>query len=148
MCCGQDTLNPKTHTDFMTLSHKDDQECKTGFPFWFGRIVGIYHTAVVYIGPGLHSVDPQHMEFLFVRWFGHDMGHRGGWKSRRPHRIGFINGNDDDAFGFLDPQEVIRGVHLIPAFYYGRTRDLLPPSQFARPRQDNDEDWWLFYINQ
>ncbi len=130
---AQDTLNPKMHADFMTLSHKDEQECEIKFPYWFGWIVGIFHAVVVYIGPGSCSVDPQHMEFLFVHWFGRDLGHRGGWKTRRPHRIGFVDSKDNDAFGFLDPQEVIRGVHLILAFHYGRTRDLLPPSCFARP---------------
>ena len=79
---AQDTLNLRTHADFMTLSHEDDEELKTKFPYWFGRIVGIFHTAVVYIGPGSRSVDPQHMEFLFVRWFGHDPGHQGGWKAK------------------------------------------------------------------
>ena len=75
MCRGQDTLNPKTHADFIMLSHKDDQERETEFPYWFGRIVGIYHAAVVYISPGSCSFDPQHMEFLFVWWFGCDIGH-------------------------------------------------------------------------
>ena len=145
---AQDTLNPRTHADFMTLSHEDDEELETKFPYWFGRIVGIFHAAVVYIGPGSHSVDPQHMEFLFVRWFGRDPGHQGGWKAKRPHRIGFVDGDDIAAFGFLDPQEVIRAVHLIPAFHYGRTRDLLPPSHLAHPGRDNDEDWRFFYVNQ
>jgi len=117
----------------MTLSHKDDEEHKTKFPYWFGQIIGIFHAVVFYIGPGSHSVDPQHMEFLFVWWFGRDMGHQGGWKTRRPHRIGFIDGKDNDTFGFLDPQEVIRGVHLIPAFHYSRTHDLLPPSVTILP---------------
>ena len=135
--------------DFMTLSHEDDEDSQNKFPYWFRRIVGIFHAAVVYSGPGSRSVEPQHMEFLFVRWFGRDLGHQGGWNTKQLHRIGFVDGKDDAAFGFLDPQEVIRGVHLIPAFHYGRMRDLLPPSRLARPgRLDNDEDWVVFYVNQ
>jgi hypothetical protein len=88
------------------------------------------------------------MEFLFVRWFGHDLKHRGGWRNKWLHRIGFVDGDDNAAFGFLDPQEVIRGVHLIPVFYYGRTCELFPPSRIARPDYDKDEDWQYFYINQ
>jgi hypothetical protein len=89
------------------------------------------------------------MDFLFVRWFGHDMGHWGGWRAKQPHQIGFVDGKDDAPFGFLDPQEVIRGIHLIPAFHYGRTHDILPPSHLACPgRLDNDEDWVFFYVNQ
>jgi len=55
---AQDTLNPRTHANFITLSHKDDEELETRFPYWFGWIVGIFHAVVVYIGPGSCSVNP------------------------------------------------------------------------------------------
>ena len=80
---------------------------------------------------------------LVVIW---DIG--GGWNAKHLHRIGFVDGADKAAFGFLDPKEVIRGIHLVPAFHYGWTRDLLPPSCIARPGRDNDEDWQFFYVNQ
>ena len=51
------------------------------------------------------------------------------------------------AFGFLDPQEVIRGVHLIPTFYHGQTTTLLPPSITARVPSEKDEDWYYYYVN-
>jgi hypothetical protein len=131
----------------MTLSHEDDIPDSKKFPYWFGRIIGIFHTLVKYRGPGPHSMEPQCFEFLFVRWFGRELGHRGGWKSRRLHRIGFVDADDDTAFGFLDPQDVIRGVHLIPAFEYGRTTALLPPSPTARAPSEKDEDWLCYYVN-
>ena len=118
---AQDSLNSRTHADFMTLSY-DDNSCQLArgrLPYRFGRILGIFHAMVLYSGPGSQSLEPQLMEFLFVRWFGHDVHSHGSWKARRLHRIGFVDGDDDAAFGFLDPQEVIRGVHLIPAFHYG-----------------------------
>ena len=149
---AQDSLNPRTHADFMTLSHEDQDDMDPGniFPYWFGRIIGIYHAAVMYTGPESHSEvpQPQRMEFLFVRWFGCDLKHRAGWRHRRLNRIGFVEGDDDAPFGFLDPQEVIRGVHLIPAFHYGRTREMLAPSRIARSDSDQDEDWKYFYVNQ
>jgi len=77
-----DMLNPRTHADFMMLSHEDEEEPENKFPYWFGRIVGIFHAAVIYTGPGSRSVEPQHMEFLFVQWFGRDLGHQGGWKAK------------------------------------------------------------------
>ena len=51
------------------------------------------------------------------------------------------------AFGFLDPKEVIRGVHLIPTFHHGRTTTLLPPSITARVPSEKDEDWYYYYVN-
>ena len=145
---AQDSLNPRTHADFMTLSHEDDPETQDQFPYWFGQIIGIFHAMVVYTGPSSQSLDPQHMEFLFVRWLRCNLNHHGGWKTKCLHRIGFVDGNDDTSFGFLDPQEIIQAVHLIPAFHYGRTPDFLPPSNFAHPPSDNNEDWQYFYVNQ
>ena len=54
------------------------------------------------------------MEFLFVRWFSLDTedSERGGWKAKKLHQIGFVEG--DAAFGFVDPSDVIRAIHLIP----------------------------------
>ena len=146
---AQDSLNSRTHADFMTLSHEDDIPDHKRFPYWFGRIIGIFHAVVQYNGPGstTRSMEPQRLEFLFVRWFGRDMSYRGGWKSRRLHRIGFVGADDDMAFGFLDPQEVIRGVHLIPTFHHGRTTTLLPPSITARVPSEKDEDWYYYYVN-
>jgi len=149
---AQDLLNPRTHADFMTLSHEDHDDMDPGkkFPYWFGRILGIFHAVVMYTEHGSHCELPQlqRMEFLFVRWFGCDLKHHGGWRNKRLHHIGFVDGNDDATFGFLDPQEVIRGVHLIPVFYYGQTRELFPPSRITCPDHDKDKDWQYFYINQ
>ena len=71
-----------------------------------------------------------------------------GWRTKRLHRIGFVPGNDEAAFGFLDPSRVVKGVHLhvIPAFAWGRTTELLPPKKIARSMMNDSEDWTLFYI--
>jgi len=44
------------------------------------------------------------------------------------HRLGLFTGNDPGCFGFLDPDQVICGVHLIPAFAHGRTDHYMGPS--------------------
>jgi len=54
----------------MTLSHEDNGDEHKKHPYWYGRILGVFHTMVQYTGPGLHSIDPQRMEFLWIRWFG------------------------------------------------------------------------------
>jgi hypothetical protein len=143
---GQDSLNPRTHADVMMLSPEVEGENDDPHPYWYARILGIYHARVVHTGPLSHSREPLHMEFLFVRWFGRDMTSKGGWRTKRLHRIGFVPGNDDAAFGFLDPSRVIRGVHLIPAFTWGHTTQLLPPSVIARSVANDSEDWALYYV--
>jgi hypothetical protein len=59
--------------------------------------------------------------------------------------VGFVDSNDPAAFGFLDPNEVIRAVHLIPAFNEGRTANLLGPS-IARQESEKDMDWTYYYV--
>ena len=63
-------------------------------------------------------------------------------------KVGFVEVMDDDAFGFLDPDLIIQGSHLIPAFHCGRTRDLMPYNgpTFARTTDEKD-DWTNFYVN-
>ena len=50
------------------------------------------------------------------------------------------------AFGFVDPAEVIHGIHLSPAFAHKKTDELLEPS-IAWPQKNVDEGWRYFYVN-
>lgn len=127
----------------MVLGHEDDDT----HPYWYARILGVFHANVIHRGGDAPSFEPRQMDFLWVRWFGRDPNnYRSGWKAKRLHRLGFIPADVPGAFGFLDPQQIIRGIHLIPAFAHGRTSLLLPPS-IARPLHDKDKDWKFFYVN-
>jgi hypothetical protein len=84
------------------------------------------------------------MDVLWVRWFGHDANYRSGFTARRLPRIGFFDGSEDRAFGFLDPNQVIRAAHLMPAFSQGRTQELLGPS-IAHNEKD-EEEWLKYYV--
>ena len=116
---AQDSLNPQIpgHGDIIVLSPENENQNEDPHPYWYACILGIYHAEIRYIGPNaVVSREPQRMEFLFVRWFGHDLTPRPGWKAKRLIRLGFVPGNDKTAFGFLDPAQVIRSIHLIPGF--------------------------------
>ena len=63
-------------------------------------------------------------------------------------KVGFVEVTDEDAFGFLDPDLIIRGSHLIPAFHFGRTHDLMPYDRPTVARSaDEKDDWVNFYVN-
>lgn len=114
----QDSINPRTHPDIMVLAHEDHDENSAKFhPYWYARVVGIFHAIVKYSGPGA-SADAgwESKEFLWVRWFGRELEAPGGFRTRRLHRIGFVDEDPTAEYEFLDPQNVIRAVHLIPAF--------------------------------
>jgi hypothetical protein len=46
-------------------------------------------------------------------------------------KIGFVESTDKYAFTFLDPIQVIRGSHLIPAFSEGQTSALLQATKLV-----------------
>ncbi|KIJ07352.1 hypothetical protein PAXINDRAFT_121100, partial [Paxillus involutus ATCC 200175] len=145
---AQDSLNPRTHADVMLLSHEDD-DGDVGMeqhPYWYARIIGIFHVMVQHLGRESTNRAVQRVDFLWVRWFGRDSHHKSGWAAKRLHRVGFFPGDEDFAFGFVDPNDVLRGIHLIPAFAHHRTSSLLPPS-IARQKSENDEDWNWYYVN-
>jgi len=126
----------------MTYSHETNTT--DPHPFWYGRIIGIFHVRVRHFQPGPYLPEIQHIPFVYVRWFGRDTTFLSGLKHRRYPRIGF----DDPkyAFTFLDPDHIIRGVHLIPAFAHGKSSHALGPS-LARLPSEMDEDWLYFYVN-
>lgn len=140
----QDAINPRTHSDIMVLSHDEDPH---GHPYWYARVLGIFHCQVLHLEPSATNRSVQHMEFLWVRWFGTVPGHRSGSAVARLPKIGFVPDTDPLAFGFLDPSLVIRGCHIIPSFKDGRTAELLTASVTAGRRPDETDDWAEFYVN-
>ncbi|KAI0337344.1 hypothetical protein BDW22DRAFT_1468571 [Trametopsis cervina] len=147
----QDSLNPRNHADVMVLAHEDEDSIGNTHPYWYARIIGVCHAQVRYLGADSRSNEYERIEFLWIRWFGRDMTAPGGFNTRRLHRVGFLDADEPGAFGFLDPAVVIRAVHLIPAFHYGRTDDWLRGPSIARQYTlddaDAESDWRYHYVN-
>ncbi|KAI0263908.1 hypothetical protein BC834DRAFT_970987 [Gloeopeniophorella convolvens] len=109
------------------------------------------------INPRTHAdimvlVHEDDAEDLHPYWYAsREDGLSVGMKARRLPRIGFLPAGDPDydAFGFLDPNEVIRASHLIPAFAYGQTEDFLPSNSVARHsrRQGDTIDYRFYYVS-
>jgi hypothetical protein len=135
----QDSINVGTNSDIMVLAQDKDN----GHPYWYARIIKIYHAMICRTGCGNTW---EKRDFLWVRWYGLDTSRRFGFKTRRLPSVGFLDpSHDDEAFGFIDPAAVIRAVHLIPAFHYGLTSDILPPS-IARRDEEEDSDYKRYYV--
>jgi hypothetical protein len=139
---SQDSINPRTHSDIMLLSHDNEPH-----PYWYARVIGIHHVDIIHTGPLSKSLHKERVDFLFIRWFGRDLDYRAGWQAQRLHRVGFLDAEQPGAFGFLDPAVVIRGVHMIPGFAYGTCTDLLSPAQsLARLPLNEVQDWRCYYV--
>jgi len=142
----QDTINPHTRADIMVLAHEDEHT----HPYWYARVIKIFHVNVEYRE---HHVTvrtpPTHMDILFVRWFRRDIS-PAGWAAKRLQRLEFFDEDSlPDVFGFLDPDSVIRGVHLIPAFNFETTNELIGP-MFTQQKSDSCGelfDWRFYYLN-
>lgn len=132
-------MNPRTQANVMVPAFNLDTETgesASGHPFVYARILGVFHTEIFHSTIG-HRPVPHTLEFLWVRWYRIDRTYRAGFKARRLHRIELVPEDDPNAFGFLDPDDVIRGVHLIPAFAQGTIEET---SEYP-----GDEHLWKFY---
>jgi hypothetical protein len=140
-----DTINISTRPYVMLRS---PEVTPGAHPYWYAQVLGIYHANVSTTHPAAPKRPAQRMEFLWVRWLGIEPGHRSGSKVARLPKVGFVEDTDEDAFGFLDPDLVIRGSHLIPDFHSGRTTNLMSycgPSAARSPGET--DDWMNFYVN-
>ena len=143
----RDTINPRTYPDIMVQSPETGSDAQ---PYWYARVIGIFHATVSSSHPDVKDRSPCQMDFLWVRWFRMEPGqYCHGFRHARLPKIGFVESTDKYAFTFLDPAQVIRGTHIIPAFFKGRTSALLPVRKSVARVLDPAEtdDWTNFYVN-
>ncbi|THU91087.1 hypothetical protein K435DRAFT_820957 [Dendrothele bispora CBS 962.96] len=115
---SQDSINPRTSADIMVRSSDPDT------PYCYACV---------------------HMDVLWVCWFNVDCGNL-NLKSKELPMVNFIDASEECAFGFIDPNDVIRAAHLIPVFHLGKTREYMGRSKLGRKESDKDEDWTKYYI--
>lgn len=147
---NQDYLNPQAEpADIMLISQEDESE-KDRNVYWYGRIIDIFHADIQHINPESRSAKSLKMDFLWMRWLGRPLSrsYHSGWKARRIPRLAFLQPEDDlPMHGFIDPSLVVRRVHLIPAFVYGRVTGTSEPSAAHQPEENDKRDWNVYYIN-
>ncbi|THU78909.1 hypothetical protein K435DRAFT_588968, partial [Dendrothele bispora CBS 962.96] len=76
---------------------------------------------------------------------GTDETYKFDLETKRLPMVGFVDDDEDSAFGFVNPEDVIRAAHLIPAFHLGKTDRIMGPS-LSRRESDNDEDWYRYHV--
>ena len=135
---GKDRVNMKNRSHIITLSHDGTH------PYAYARVLGIFRLDVLH-GPTMP--DEVRMDVLWVRWFEIDKTHRAGWKAKRLYRIKYIPALEDNAFGFLDPNDIVRGSHLIGGFNLGH-RSCSPGNPASAWDPEEDSDWKTYYVNQ
>ena len=112
---------------------------------WFARAIKIGHV-MAKLGEAEHY---QRVDFIWARWLWVNNHFGSGWSYKRLPQVSFTPGHGDCSFVFINPQDVVRAVHLIPAFGKGLTAHLLDGVSIARAHQDTEEweDWESSHIN-
>jgi hypothetical protein len=140
---AQDVINPRTsHCNVMVLRAENDVEPQ-GHRFIYGKVLGIYHTNVIFIGVGMVDYTPIRMEFLWVRWY-EPIDQVSSWDTSTMDRVKFPSMFDEHSFDFLDPTNVLRGCHIIPSFAHKKRR---PDGSGISACAGDKDDWRAYYIN-
>jgi hypothetical protein len=84
------------------------------------------------------------MEFIWVRWYKIMESHRTGWGTHRLDRLEFPPIDEADSFGFIDPSDIMRGCHIIPAFASGKRHMDGRGLSFCA---GDSLDWVSYYVN-
>ena len=98
----------------MTLGHEDEDNGIKSHSYWYAKVLRIFHVNVRHSG----HIETEHMDFLWVHWFRHDLDHKGGFSTRQLHCIGLTDSKDFTSYRFLNPSDVLQAVYLIPAFKF------------------------------
>ncbi|KAJ3882463.1 hypothetical protein F5051DRAFT_494399 [Lentinula edodes] len=141
-----DIINPRTdHSTIMLKSPDTDPDAHV---YWYAQVLGIFHADIIHCDSKLGIVKSRkRMEFLWVRWLGTEPDYRSGRRFAKLPKVGFVPEDDEFAFGFLDPSQVIRACHLIPAFIHGKSNDLLATRLPTAARKVGEsEDWLNYYV--
>lgn len=146
---AQDVINPSTsHCNIMLLGQasgmtdSDDSAVDERHPYLYAHVLGIYHVNATYIGPGMIDYCSRRIDFLWVRWY--QCVERCSNQRASLDRVYFPPMAETDAFGFVDPDDVLRCCHIIPQFSQGlRHLDGRGVSHCAQDKLD----WQCYYIN-
>jgi hypothetical protein len=120
---GTDIVNPGTsHCNIMLLADDAEGSIISSNPhhFLYARVLGAYHVNVIYTGPGMHDFEARRFDFLWVRWFEVVNPGSSGRSTSKLDSVCFPPMNENHSFGFVDPKDVLRGCHILPAFAQGK----------------------------
>jgi len=143
---GTDIINPGTsHSNIMLLADNTGPAGSSSnlHPFLYARVLGTYHANVIYGGPGMTDYKARRLDFLWVRWYEVEDSGSAGWISSKLDTLHFPPMDGEFSFGFVDPDDVLRGCHIIPTFAKGkRHSDRVGVSRCAK----DGNDYHQYYV--
>jgi hypothetical protein len=123
---------------FIMLACDDDDRDPDEHKFWYAQVLAILHVNAR--DRFNDKAEFKRINLLWIRWLGSD-GSPAGLTARRLDKVGFL---EDNAFGFVNPKDIIRASHVIPSFGEQRTDSLLRGCSMV---QDPEGDWSFYQVN-
>ncbi|KAF7985138.1 hypothetical protein HWV62_7692 [Athelia sp. TMB] len=142
----QESINAdSSHCNIMVLSSEAGSDSsQERMSYRYGKVLGVYHANVIFLGKGMVDYTPVRMEFLWVRWYELVAGNHSAWDARKLDRLQFPPLAHDSSFGFVNPDDVLRGCHVIPAFSQGK-RHIEGKGMSLRAKDASD--WKEYFLN-
>lgn len=112
-------------------------------PYLYGKCLGVYHANVYFVGclpDGKHCYTRHRLDFVWVHWYDFVPAD----KPLALDRLSLIPVDNPTALGFIDPTDVLRGLHVIPCFSQGEAESQPPRSRWAPSLH---KTWNTYYIN-
>ncbi|KAL5537155.1 hypothetical protein ACEPAF_978 [Sanghuangporus sanghuang] len=138
----QDSCNPNSRADVMLLS----ADTNGSHPYMYARIVRLFHLQVAYSGPGQTHQSFRRMDVAWVRWFHIDSSSSFSISAKRLPQLRFPHYTNTSAFGFINPDLIVRATHVIPKFSSGKTRYTLPKC-IVPSKSKETNDYLVYYVN-
>ena len=117
----------------------------TGYAY--ARVLRIFHINVIYTGPGSIDFRPRRVDVLFVRYYCSVSDQGDPWASGELERLTFPPVVHPHAFGFVDPGDVLRMVHIVPRFSQGRKHPVDEWGLSAAELANDSTDWREYYVS-
>jgi len=141
---GTDIVKPEgPRCNIMLLAnHTDGSDSSKLHQFMYARVLGVYHADVIYTGPGMQNFEPHTFQMLWVRWYEVVDPGSSGWNTSTLDMLRFPPLHQDNSFDFVDPEVVLRGCHILPAFHKGKRKSNVNVSRSAK----DSNDYLLYYV--
>jgi hypothetical protein len=108
-------------------------------PWRYARVLKIFHVDCAFVDDT--EQETSRCDVLWVRWFETDPTYPFGAAVKRLERVRYLDWNSEDACGFIDPEMVIRTVHMYPAY-------TLKVNHVRHEFSDSpDGDWNFHFVN-
>ena len=146
MTCGAEPIlssqkGPRCNI-MLLANHTDSSDSSKLHHFMYARVLGVYHADVIYTGPGMQNFEARSFQMLWVRWYEVVDPGPSGWDSLTLDMLRFPPLHQDNSFGFVDPEVVLRGCHILPAFDKGKRESNVNVSCSAK----DNKDYLLYYV--